>query len=177
MRGNHMKQSEGMSGGEALILSTSDLTHPEGKRFWLDDDMFPLDAEGMHVPRFSVQEVAKSFFGQSADWLRWRMRSSRPRNDEAPSHPDGYFILDGEPMEFKRLKVNPKSKKADDPNASTARYYTLADIERMAHALGQQGVFSGQDVAHIVLMVQCCSRLWGLDTRSSIAQPEPEEIE
>lgn len=170
-----MEESEStVGGGEALILSTADLTHPEGKRFWLDDDMFDLDKEGMHVPRFSVQEVAKSFFGQSADWLRWRMRPSRPRSDEVSSHPEGYFLLDGKPMDFKRLKVNPNSKKAGDPNASTARYYTLADIERMAHALGQQGVFSGQEVAHVVLMTLCCARLWGIDYRNMISSETQE---
>lgn len=138
------------SDSEPLIISTNDLLHPEGRRFWLDDSMFDKDAQGLYKPRFSVQEVAKCFFGKGADWLRWR---SRP--DSKGNHPHGYFILDGKPMDFKRLP-------SADPDQATARYYTLADIERMAHALAQQGAIDGTRLAHIVLMARTCARLYNV---------------
>lgn len=145
---------------QALIITTADLNPPDGRKFWLDDSMFALDDDGMHVPRFSVQEAAKCFFGQSADWLRWRMRGPiRGRNNQA----EKYFTLDGELLEFKRLKGESKSE--------TARYYTLADIEKMGHALAQNGAISGVDLAHIVVMVRACARLYGIEEPG---QPEAE---
>jgi hypothetical protein len=131
---------------------------PEGKRFWLDDTDFPLDKEGLPTPTFKVKEVAEVFFGKSDDWLRWRMRPNdrRVRNPETGEvelvpgdHPDGYFILDGSPMEFKRTE-------------SGARYFTLADIERMATALAQGGHIDGARFTLVIKMVVTCARLHGV---------------
>lgn len=142
---------------QPLIISTYDLL-PPGRRFWLDDEMFSTDEKsGMVVPHFSVQETAKVFFGKGPDWLRWRMRPDKPNYEGAQKFPDGYFLLDGEPMDFKR---KPGVKGGFDDN--TARYFTLADIERMAHALTQVGAMDGMRLAHIVLMVRTCARLYGV---------------
>ena len=147
-----------MTDSQPLILTTNELVTPAGRRFWLDDDMFPLDDDGMYVPRFSVQEVSKVFFGQGPDWLRWRMRPDKPSKRTGKSkHPEGFFLIDGVPMEFKRL-----SPTSDDPNQTRPRYYTLADVERMAHALCQQGIIDAIRLAHIVVMVRCCARLYGV---------------
>ena len=108
-------------------------------RFYLHDEMFPKGNTGRLEPNFSVQEVAKTFFGRKADWLRWRYKSDQnPRKPDLPAkHPHGFFVLDGEPLE-------PKTTEAG------ARYYTLADIERMGHALAQNGAIDGDTLEHVV---------------------------
>lgn len=135
---------------EPLLLTTQDLIHPSDRRFWLDDDMFFTDKRGLPIPRFSVQEVSKCFFGKGPDWLRWRSRA-----DTKGKHPEGFFVLDGEPLPVKRLPNKGK-------NDTTARYYTLADVERMAHALAQHGAIDGGELANIVLMVKTCARIYGV---------------
>lgn len=142
---------------QPLIVSTSDTLTPPGRRFWLDDSMFEKDEKGMFTPRFSVQEIAKTFFAQSSDWLRWRMRPDKPNKQGEVRFPEGFFVLDGKPLKFKRLISDSK-----DPNHQTARYFTLADIERMAHALAQQGIIDGLRLGNILTMLRCCARLYGI---------------
>ncbi len=145
--------------GEPLVVADPELLSlPEGQRFWLDDSMFPLDKHGVPAPAFKSKEVAEIFFGKSVDWLRWRMRSNDKRVKDKETkkvtvikgdHPDGFFLLDGKPLEFKRT----------DPGA---RYYTLADIEKMACALAQEGSIDGQRYSLVVKMVVTCARLRGV---------------
>lgn len=171
-----------------IVLSSDDLSPRDGRNYFLDDSDFKIDDKhGMHIPNFAVQEVAKCFFGREADWLRWRMRPDKAkqsrrcpdcagegkilgkngsRTRKCPTckgegtvvppqtYPDGCFILDGKPMEFKR--------KPSPTGSETARYFTLADIERMAHALAQQGIIDGTRLSLIVLQVQACARTWGV---------------
>lgn len=150
---------------EPLVVAEPELLTPQGKRFWTSDEMFPIDKDGLESPHFSVQEVSKFFFGKGADWLRWRMRPDDKkvkgedgtylRNPdgsfviEKGDYPDGYFILDGSPMDFKRTTAG-------------ARYFTLADIERMAHALAQGGHIDGAQLANIILLVKICSKVHGV---------------
>lgn len=120
---------------------------PETLRwFYLWDDMFQLTPQGTPLPNFSVQEAAKSFFARSSDWLRWRYR-------EAKDFPQGYFVLDGVVLEPKR---NPKGQ----------RYYTLADIERMAHALSQTGAIDGEMFSNIMETVLNVARLYEVFKRN-----------
>lgn len=135
---------------EPEIITSADLLHPRGQNYWLNDEMFGTDeTTGLLSPGFSVQEVANCFFGVKPDWLRWRMRWDRAA--EAKGN-QPLIALDGKPLEFKRR--NP-----EDPKSG--RYYTLADIERLAHALARAGYISGTDLAHVVLMVRTCARLHG----------------
>jgi hypothetical protein len=143
---------------QPLIISTHDLL-PPGRRFWLDDSMFAFDEKTqMIIPHFSVQETAKVFFGKGPDWLRWRMRPDKPNDVGNQRFPEGYFLLDGEPMDFKRKPTSRRGRSDDN----TARYFTLADIERMAHALTQVGAMDGVRLANIVMMVRTCARLYGV---------------
>lgn len=86
---------------------------PDGRRFWLDESQFNIDSVGMPVPFFSFGEAGKAFFGRSKSWL----------HDMTHVHPD-YFYLDGAPFEFRY-------------SASGIRYLSLAEVERLAHALYQ----------------------------------------
>jgi hypothetical protein len=128
-------------GEQSLILGTPETVSPDGRDFWTEESMFALDRTGMPVPRFTVSEAAKMFFGNSTHWLRWRLKS-----DPAAGHPDGYFILDGKAMTFRRTE-------------SGARYFTLADIERMGHALAQQRLIPGSKLRDIILAVKAVARL------------------
>lgn len=117
-----------------------------GRSFLLDDAMFEVDKDGMPVPHFSVQETAKAFFGRSSDWLRWRYRADKPRKGSTSVFPQGYFVLDGEPID---AKFSDKG----------ARYYTLADIERMAYALAQNGVLDHEALDNVLSIVKANAML------------------
>lgn len=111
-----------------------------GRWFYLWDDMFSTTSQGQPLPNFSVQEASKTFFGKGPDWLRWRYR---PANH----YPDGYFVLDG-------VVLTPKR------NEKGIRYYTLADIERMAYALAQNHAIDGAILANIMEIVLLVARLY-----------------
>ena len=124
--------------------------------FLFDDDMFDDDKDGLPIPHFSVQEAAKGFFGRSSDWLRWRYRPDRPtaKGGGVSHFPQGYFILDGEPVEAKMTDKG-------------ARYYTLADIERMAYALAQNRVLSHEELQAVLISVAANAALNGIVTKAS----------
>lgn len=127
-----------------VVAEPENIAPPQGRRFWLDDSMFATDRKGLLTPRFSVQAVAQVFFGNGPDWLRWRMRP-----DPDNGRPDGYFLLDGKPLTIKRTDAG-------------ARYFTLADVERMATALAQEGAIDGLQLSNIVMMVKYCARIHGI---------------
>lgn len=148
---------------EPVVLVEPELLVPEGKRFITDDSMFKPDKDGRLSPHFSVLEVAKVFFGCGPDWFRWRMRPDDHkvkgpdgkylRNPdgtfvmEKGDYPEGYFVLDGEKIEPKRTEAG-------------ARYFTLADVERMAHALAQGGQIDGAQLTNTVMMVKACAKIY-----------------
>lgn len=115
---------------------------PEETQIILTDTRLPTDQfilDGVDVseePIFTVSEVAKMFFALSPHWIRWRERK-------------GDFILDGEDVSGQR-------------NETGARRYTLADIEKMAHALAAKGAINGAQLTNTLLLVQTEARLWGL---------------
>lgn len=113
----------------------------EEQRIVITDPRLPSDhfiLEGLDVSRepvFTVSEVAKVFFGRSPHWVRWRERK-------------GFFILDGEEVGTHRTDEG-------------ARRYTLADVEKMAHALAQKEAINGAQLANALLMVRTCAKVWG----------------
>jgi hypothetical protein len=131
-----------MAGPEPLIIADTNLLPlPDGQRFYLDDSMFSVDRRGRSLPYFTIAEAAKMFFGQTVEWMRWRIR-------------EGYFMLD---LDGKRVAVGDKRDEI-----TGFRYFTLADIEKMAHALGQvTGGFNGQQVSRTVLLAKTCAEVYG----------------
>lgn len=126
------------------LLGAEPKKDPEsGLWFYLWDDMFPLGDNGRPKPSFGAQEAAKIFFGKGPDWLRWRYQSA------PPNHPDGYFVLGNKILEPKRTESN-------------QRYYTLADIERMAHALAQNDAIDGVQVVTAISLALLISRNYGI---------------
>jgi hypothetical protein len=125
---------------DEVQVITEDLD-PPGRRFWVEDDMLPIQ-DGKPYPHYTVHEFAKVFLGKGPEWVRWR---HRPTAD----NPDGKFILDGVPLVIKRT---------DSDN----RYYTLADVERMGHALAQQGEIDGSQLLMMLMLVKWEARLYGV---------------
>lgn len=88
------------------------------------------------MPNFTVKETAKFFFGNSVEWLRWRIR-------------ENYFILDGEQVGTRRDET------------TGFRYFTLPDIERMAHALARvEGGLDGLHLNKVILLVKTVADMY-----------------
>lgn len=102
----------------------------------LPHDRFILDGiDVSREPHFTVSEVAKVFFGRSSHWMRWLERH-------------GWLELDGEAVGTKRTEQG-------------ARYYTLDDVENIAHALAQKGKINVAQLTNCLLIVQTEARVWG----------------
>jgi len=149
---------------QPLVISDADLLSPPDGQFWVHDEDFGTVPADLHKkgdcktekvwPNYSVQEVSKFFFGKNSDWLRWRYESDERVSKKTgmvttpARHPQGFFVLDGVPLEPKR-----------DSRAGY-RYYTLADVERMAHALAQNGALDGYELLHTLRMVKLSADMW-----------------
>lgn len=147
--GTDLAQDVEVDSGSAVISLSAELTKRFGLRaqedpgtgrsFFLWDSMFPVNDEGQPQPAYTVQETSKVFFGKGPDWLRWRYR---PANN----YPKGYFVLDDTILEPKRTETG-------------NRYYTLADIERMATALVENRAITGERLGTILEIVLLEARL------------------
>jgi hypothetical protein len=126
----------------AQILGVEPKQDPvTGRWFYLWDDMFAVDDKGRPVPSFGAQETSKIFFGRGPDWLRWRYHPTE-------NYPNGYFVLDNVILEPKR-------------SDSGQRFYTLADIERMAHALAENDAIDGARLMSVISIALHVARLYG----------------
>jgi DNA-binding transcriptional ArsR family regulator len=86
-------------------------------------------------PRFSVGEVSKTFFARSSQWLR-------------DQENEGYLVVEGVGMVIPRRE------------GKYARYYTLADIEMVAHALAYHRRISGSKLRSILLALKSIGEVW-----------------
>jgi hypothetical protein len=98
------------------------------------------------TPTYRVDVVARFFFGMSASWLRLKLKA-----DE--EHPATWFVNpDGSRMEFRRL---------DPMKGTSARVFTLADIEPMAWSLYRLGAFGPVRLAKILRVVEAQAVMYG----------------
>lgn len=111
---------------------------PDGRRFWITEDMITRDEHGAPDPWYSTNTVASLFFGRSAAWLRVRMR----QDDEWPQ---SQLVLDGQPIEIYR-------------STSQDRQFSLLNIERAAHALLANGSLDRYRFACTIQMVIWAAR-------------------
>lgn len=149
-----------------VVASEDEMRLAPDQRFWTEESMFRQDKFGLPHPRFTVQETAKFFFGRGPDWLRMRMKPDTkkvtdPKTKEVQvtvrRFPRGAFVLDGEPMVFRRTEAG-------------AHYFTLADIERMGHALTQNGVLPPEQLLNVLSLVKYVGRQFDI-----FETPELEE--
>lgn len=89
----------------------------------------------VHEPTYSISEVGKFFFAHPASWVRHLERT-------------GKFSLDGQPIDITRTE-------------NGRRVYTLPDVEKMAHALAQNGYLSGEQLVNVLLQIQQQAKVWG----------------
>lgn len=97
-------------------------------------DRFIMEGIDPDKPLFSISEIAKVFFGRGPHWARWRDKS-------------GDFQFEGERV----------GRRTD----SNARYYTLADIEKIAHGLADEKHITAADLHNALVIVQAIARQWG----------------
>lgn len=148
-----------------------DVSPPDGRQFWLYDDMMPTNRKGEVKPVFSIAQIAKIFFARSADWVRWLSNQGHKNDGEV------VFVLDGKALETKRTE-------------SGSRFYTLADVERVAHALVEHHRIDGEQFVaaiQIMLWMAYSYSILGMDdivpptewTQGTIEEiePTPEEGE
>jgi hypothetical protein len=140
--------------------NATDMAPPTPARTYMVTEAM-IDARTWHrrqAPFFRVEEVAKTFFGMSASWLRLKMT---PDAD----HPETWFVLRGQRMEFRR---------ANTAKADSARIFWLSDIEPMAYSLHDFGQIDGARLARILGIVHAVAALYGLfDDSGSEAGNDP----
>ena len=91
-------------------------------------------------PIFTVSEVAKIFFARTSHWVRWKDNT-------------GAFVLQGEYVGGFRTKAL-KGKEG-------ARRYTLADVEKMTHALAANDGINGHQMMHSLVAVKAIAEVHG----------------
>lgn len=116
--------------------------HPPGRRFWVTEEMITRGKKDEPKPWYSTHTVATVFIGRSAAWLRVKMRQS----DEFPH---SQLILDGVALDIHRSPTGD-------------RQFSLADIERTAHALHEGGAIDDKRFACMIMMVVWSARQNGL---------------
>lgn len=107
---------------------------------WVDPriptDTFMLaDKHATQEPSMSASDVGKVFFARSPEWIQ---KHERERS----------IVLDGVPVANRRTERN-------------HRIYSLYDVERMAHALAQNGIIDGQQLHQAMVVVRYMSYIWG----------------
>lgn len=108
------------------------------------------DLDTSREPHYTISELAKFFFNRTATWVRWRERK-------------GYFILDAVgPNGSKEYEVGPGSKQYGlNRTVEGARFYTLEDVEGIAHALAQKDAITGTQLYLAILAVHTQARIFG----------------
>lgn len=137
-----------------------DANPPDGRRFWLTDEMLPRDRQGDVKPTFSIAGVAKVFFARSPDWLRWLNTQHKKEGSEE------IFTLDGHPLEIKRTE-------------SGNRTWTLVDVERLAHALLQHGKIKVDAFVTTINIIRWMAFSYGMLSEADMlnAPPKPRIVE
>lgn len=115
---------------------------PKVIEYVITDEGIPADhliLDGVDLsegPTYTIGELAKFFFGRSDHWVRWR-----ERND--------MFVFDGVPVGTQRTETG-------------IRFYSLADVEKMGHALAENNKIDGYELSLILKLVLFEARVWKL---------------
>jgi len=96
-------------------------------------DFMLQDVDTDQRPTYTVAETGMFFFAKGREWL--------PRMER-----EGRLLFDGKPIPVHRVK--------------NIRYYTLGDIELIAHGLAQCGVLPGERLRATLQIVRAQARLW-----------------
>lgn len=140
---------------QPVVYSDPRLIDPDGDRRWmLEEEMIPTDKAGMPIPMLRTKQVAGIFFGRKPSWMYFLFnpRTFRGYDGEGKEIRQNvghsYFLLDGQPMTFREDRHG--------------RYYSLADVERIVHALIQQGRIDGATANRALLIVKTSAQQAGI---------------
>lgn len=142
-------------GDQPLIVANKNLDLPEGQRWILEEEMIDTDSKGMPIPMLRVGTVTTVFFGRKSNWFYYLTAPREIKGyDENKTAIRGrsesnWLTLDGEPLEFRRDEGN-------------NRYLSLADVERLAHAVAQNRRIDGAELQRVLLMVKTCAQQYGI---------------
>lgn len=121
---------------DRIVVVNEAIMTPDNRPYWVMPEVL---AAIPNLPMFSIGVVAQAFFGMHPDTLRyWVWREIKK----------GGPILDGNRME---IRSNGKY-----------RIYSIADVERLAHALAQAGYIDGERLGRIILMVKTNAQMFGV---------------
>jgi len=104
-------------------------------------DGIDTDPDGDPKNRFTVSDMARTFFNRSNHWIRWIESQGQ--------------------MFYTDPKTRKKREVGQRRNEKQARYYTLADIEEVAHALAQNGRISGTQLRQTLTLVRVSAEMRG----------------
>jgi hypothetical protein len=105
---------------------------------------------GRPGPTFSVGEVAKVFFGRTGHWIRWCENK-------------GKLTLDGKQVGHRTTFLDDEGNQAltgEGRPKPGYRYYTLADVEAMAHALAQHQTIDGGELIMVLATARNIAVQW-----------------
>lgn len=117
----------------------------------IDVDRFVTDSfDSSREPHYTISEMGKFFFNRTTGWVRWRERR-------------GGFILGAveDPETRFWVPVAGSVVYGTSRTPEGARYYTLADVEGIAHALAEKSLISGTQLHLAVLAVHTEARIFG----------------
>lgn len=165
---------------EPFIVVDKDLLgYVDDKDWTITPEEIRLDKKGLPVPFFTVLDLSKFFFGQSPDWMRWRIRERFfvLGGDSVCPHgvknvPTGetdargrpvkqdvwWFTPEGVCRECGAIDYGSPQRKSKDNNT---RIYSLADVERMNLALFQNRTIDAARHLTIKRIVKSCATLYG----------------
>jgi hypothetical protein len=131
-----------------VVMTISDI---DPERMMLEGvNLQPLDPvlkKPKKLMTFSVGEIAKTFFGKSPDWVRWR-----------EAH--GYLTLDGEKVGVGR--TTPVDANGKKTKTKGQRRYTLADVEKIAHALAEKGAIDSVQLIAALRIIEQIAIMYGI---------------
>lgn len=121
----------------------------------LEESMIPTDKKDMPFPMYRTRQVAEIFFGRKSSWFYFTMEPHKfaGRDEDGKEirkrTGDTWLRLDGEPLGIRRDKLN-------------QRYYSLADVERIVHALAQNRRIDGATMQRALLIVKTIAQQHGI---------------
>jgi hypothetical protein len=124
---------------------------------WSTPDMY--DSESRH-PAFAMHEVARCFFGRSVGWLRKHLNPVTT-------------VSAGTVMNNLSRRWGLVQPLRTDAGAQVFRLY---DIERLAHALYENGVLDEERFLSTISIVCRQIHLWGFWTYEHFDKPRPQDL-
>jgi hypothetical protein len=138
--------------GKSIEISFSRLD-PDHMIFeGIDTSVPPPGSPLTAAPQYTVSEVAKFFFARSGHWIRWAEKKGK-------------------------IQLNGKKQSTVHRTKGGARYYTLEDVEKLAHALAESNAITIDQLRHALLVLSDEALLYGYKTDGEASGDGTEAVE